>query len=458
MKRLLAGLGIGLFVCQTVASVSADEITVAYPVPYVLYQRATADSGPMRVRGTYRSSGTVGVIEARFAGGAWQVVDAQPKNGAFGGTITAPVGQGALDVRASGHPSLKATVANVSMGDLFLITGQSNADGRGDKHIVLDPANPYVGVKYRRNAWSKGDDPSANDTDGGSPWPMVLNDLIPEQKVPMGFIAAAVGSTVVQEWRKGGRMYERMHKMVAAATDGTMRIKAILYYQGENDITHYHSLSALGDYSRYKTNLTAAVNDFHADFNAPMLVGQITNLLPERARNDNVRRAQQETWSELPFAKQGAVAYDILPSDGVHYRTEPNLRAFARRWTLAIRAGVYGQAECACPKLERITAVDARNLRLVFDQPLEIAKWDGTSGVKALGFRIVDGEQTLTDANVLETAVRGKEVIVKLNRPISAKAQLFYGSGSDGQGQPTLKGAKNHAPIRMIFGQGLESF
>ena len=456
MKRVLVCLSIGLFVCQAIASASADEITVAYPVPYVLYQRATADSGPMRVRGTYRAAESVGVIEARFAGGAWQVVDAQPTSGAFVGTITAPVGQGALEVRASGNPSLKATVDNVTVGDLFLITGQSNADGRGDKHIVLDPANPYVGVKYRRNAWSKGDDPSANDTDSGSPWPMVLNDLIPEQKVPMGFIAAAVGSTVVQEWREGGRLYARMRKIVAAATDGTMRIKAVLYYQGENDITHYHKLSALGDYSRYKTNLTAAVHDFHADFKAPMLVGQITNLLPERARNDNVRRAQQETWSELPFAKPGAVTYDIRPSDGVHYRTEPNLREFARRWTLAIRAGVYGQADCACPKLECLTAVDARSLRLVFDQPLEIAKWDGTPGVKALGFRIVDGEQTLTDANVLATAVRDKEVLVKLDRPISAKALLFYGSGSDGQGQPTLKGARNHLPVRLIFGQGLE--
>lgn len=150
------------------------------------------------------------------------------------------------------------------------------------------------------------------------------------------------------------------------------------------------------------------------------------------------------------------MVYDIRPSDGVHYRTEPNLREFARRWTLAIRAAVYGQAQCACPKLERAAAVDARSLRLVFDQPLEIAKWDGTSAAKALGFRILDGQQTLTDANVLATTVRGKEVLVKLDRPVSAKAQLFYGSGSDGQGQPTLKGAKNHAPVRMIFGQGLE--
>ena len=456
-RSALSLLFVGLSTCLMGTPLIAGDITVVYPVAYVLYQRTTPDGGPMRIRGTCQSTGNVGAIEARFCGGPWQVVDASPRKGIFCGTITAPVGQGDLDVRASGDPTIRTVVAKVSVGDLLLITGQSNADGRGDKHIRLDPANPYVGVKFRHNAWSQGDDPSANDGDHGSPWPLVLNELIPEQKVPMGFIAAAVGSTVVVEWRKGGRLYERMSKIVAAATDGTMRIKAVLYYQGENDITHHHTRSALGDYPRYKSNLTAAVGDFHADFGVPVLVGQITNLLPERERNDNVRRAQQEQWSGQPFALPGAVTYDIRPSDGVHYREEANMRAFARRWTLAIRAGLYGKKACAYPKLEHLWARDSNCLRLAFDQPLEIAKWDGTPGTKALGFRIVDGKQTLTDANVLQTNVRGNEVLVKFDRPLSRDAALYYGSGSDGQGQPTLRDVENHSPIWMIFGKRVET-
>jgi len=452
-----AWLWAGLLACSTAVPLAAGELTVVYPVPYVLYQRTTPDRGPIRIRGTFRPALGVGSIEARFNAGPWQVVDANPKNGSFSGTITATVGQGPLELRAGGDRAIAATIENVSVGDLFLITGQSNADGRGDKHIRLEPGNPYVGVKFRHNAWSKGDDPSANDGEYGSPWPVVLNDLIPDQKVPMGFIAAAVGSTVVKEWRKGGRLYERMLKIVSAATDGSNRIKAVLYYQGENDITHYHSLSALGDYHTYKSDLKAAIHDFYNDLGAPVLVGQITNLLPERSRNDNVRKAQQELWSEHPFALPGAVTYDILPTDGVHYRDEANLRAFARRWTLAISASLYGKTACACPKLEHLFAPDPRRLRLVFDKPLEIAKWDGTPGAKALGFRIVDGEHTWTDADVLETIVRGKEVVVKLQQPLSANALVSYGSGSDGQGQPTLKGAENHAPIRMVFAHRLEA-
>lgn len=457
--RFAKCVGVSLIVltCLAASLPARAELVVAYPVPYVLYQRTTPEAGPMRIRGAYRAAGTVGTIEARFQGGPWQPVDPKPLNGAFSGTITAPVGQGRLELRASGDPTLVAVVEPVSVGDLFLITGQSNADGRGDKHLVLDAANPFLGVKYRQNAWSRGDDPSANDGNHGSPWPIVLNDLIPEQKVPIGYIAAAVGSTVVQEWRKGGRLYDRMFKIVTAATDGSMRIKAVLYYQGENDITEYHSLSVKGDYTKYKANLTAAIQDFRKDFAAMVLVGQITNLGGDRARNDAIRKVQQELWGETPGAVQGAIAYDIRPSDGVHYRTEVNLRAFAQRWAQAIRASVYGNASAANPKLERLTAADAQRLRLRFDQPLAIARWDGVAGPKALGFRIVDAGQTLTDTNVQETVVQGREVLVKLDRPVSSQAVLSYGSGPDGQGQPTLKGAANHLPVRMIFAKPVDA-
>jgi hypothetical protein len=57
----------------------------------------------------------------------------------------------------------------------------------------------------------------------------------------------------------------------------------------------------------------------------------------------------------------------------------------------------------------------------------------------------------------VQTLVCGNEVLVELDRPLSPQFLLSYGSGSDGQGQPTLKGADNHAPIRMIFQRRVEA-
>jgi hypothetical protein len=447
MRRTLAAA----IVCAAAVPLNAAEMTVTYPVRYALIQRSSPEGGRIPVVGRYSGTVNPGKIEARFNGGTWQVLDPRPENGAFSGTIEGAVGQGSLDLRATGEAGLRATVETVAVGDLFVIAGQSNADGRGSRHVTLNPSNRYVGVKYRKGAWSKGDDPSANDGDYGSPWPMVLDDLIADQKVPAGFIAAAVGSTVVKQWRKGGGLYTRMTGMVKSATGGTMKIKAVLYYQGENDITHYNSYSVLGDYAEYKKNLLAAATDVRSDFAAPILVGQITNLGSERDRNDNVRRAQQESWAEHPAVLPGAVTYDIFPTDGCHYREEPNMRAFAGRWTAAILASLYGKKDCTGPKLMGIAMVDDRTLKLSFDRPVTIAKWDGTAGTKALGFRIKDGAKTLTDANVAATVVNRGDVVLKLGQPVSPSATVCYGCGNDGQGQPTLRDAGNRQPIAMMF-------
>ena len=132
------------------------------------------------------------------------------------------------------------------------------------------------------------------------------------------------------------------------------------------------------------------------------------------------------------------------------------MRAFARRWTQAIRAALYGSAESANPKLLRVETVDATTLRLTFDRKLKIEAWDGKPGAKALGFSFRDGGATLTDADITATAVNGAEVTVALAKPISPAALLYYGSGADGQGKPTLRDATTGLPVLMIFGAPVE--
>ena len=119
IRYRLALLWAGLLACSTAVPLAAGELTVVYPVRYALYQRTIADSGPMRIRGTFRPAQGVGSIEARFNAGPWQVVDANPQNGSFCGTITAVVGQGRLELRVHGDRAIAATIEDVSVGDLF---------------------------------------------------------------------------------------------------------------------------------------------------------------------------------------------------------------------------------------------------------------------------------------------------------------------------------------------------
>jgi len=463
LRSMMAAVGM----VALLAPAWAEGLKIAYPC--TLFQRDSATEGVIKVRGTFPAAARPEKVEARFHGGAWQVLDAKPGVGAFAGAIMAPVGQGALELRSVGGagPALTASADPVAVGDLFLVVGQSNADGRGAAMVKLDPATPCLGCKFRRGVWAKGDDPSSNDEDTGSPWPIALNQLIPEQKVPMGFIAAAVGSTVVKQWRRTegataanawgpGGMYARALKTVREATDGGMKIRAVLYYQGENDLTHYNTLSVLGDYTEYKANLVAAVNAFWDDFKVPVLVGQITNLGGDRQRNDNIRRAQQELWKEHPHALPGAVTYDIYPTDGVHYRDAANMRAYSGRWAAAILSGVYGRRDMAGPELLGLRREGGRKLVLTYDQPMALKSWDGRAGAKADGFRFLDGNQVLAGAAVVSTEVRGKDVVVELDRDAPAKIRVDYGSGADGQGKVTLRSAASGLPAPMLFGKAVE--
>ena len=442
---------IGMLASLCWCCVEGHGLTIDYPVPYVLVQRDSEATGRIRVRGAYDPHVEVGTIEARFRDGPWQVIDASPGDGRFAGILTAAVGQGTLEVRVSASADVTAQVSPVCVGDLFVIAGQSNADGRGTEHIQLRPENPCLGVKFRAGKWSLGDDPSSDDGKYGSPWPMVLNELIPELQIPIGFIQTAVGSTVVKQWRRGGRLYDRMIAMIKTATDGTMNVKAVCYYQGENDITHYNTLSVLGDYAQYKSHLLAAAAEVGSDLKCPLLVGQITNLLSMRERNDGVRRAQQESWDESPHARRGAVTYDIRPTDGVHYRDQANMGAFAHRWSMAMLESVYDRTQCRPARLTRAVRADERTIRLEFDRKLGIATWDGKPAEKALGFRLQAGAETLTDTDVIATEVDGAAVTVTLRKAVPAGSLLYYGSGADAQGCPVLRDVDTQQPVMMLF-------
>ena len=439
------------------AVVYAEGIVIAYPTPFTVVQRDAKDKGVIPLRGKITPPTAGATMQARFAGGPWVPAGAQDKDGAFQGSIPGATGQGALEIRQTDHPAVVTKVAPVAIGDVFVITGQSNADGRGGAMVQLKDDLPCLGAKYRAGAWSRGDDPSDNAGKHASPWPLVLNSLIPETKIPMAFIQTATGSTVVRQWRGSGNMFVRMQKMVHAATGGTMRVRAVLYYQGENDITHWNKQTVLGDYAEYKKHLIPMLDDTHALLKAPILVGQITNLLGFRDRNDNIRRAQQEVWTEHPHALPGATAWDIFPTDGVHYRTADNMAAFAARWTSAIRNALYAEKPIPSPRLLKAKRDTDTTLSLHFARELAIAKWDGTAAKKALGFRfsLPDGT-VLTDAHVTSTVVDGKTVQLRLAKPVPAGTKLSYGSGADGQGKPVLRDHDTGQPVPLVFGHAIE--
>jgi hypothetical protein len=111
------------------AIVKTGWIHLNSPQPYQIYQRDSNDRADLQIKGTY--GGTPTVIEARYNHGDWQTIDAAPTDGKFSGIMRAQsAGQGTLEVRFANDTAVKRRQRYVGIGDVYLVAGQSNAEGR----------------------------------------------------------------------------------------------------------------------------------------------------------------------------------------------------------------------------------------------------------------------------------------------------------------------------------------
>lgn len=446
---------------MTVSSVSGfNAILSDYPSAYTLFQRDNSTTGTIKIVGHFDSHiYNVTGIEASFNGNSWQLINASPStDGKFTGNLTASVGQGTLSLKASNDNSITGEVANISVGDLFLITGQSNANGRGIVQYNLSSSNPFIGVKYMPEAqnghaagWSEGSDFSSNRRGNGSAWPRLLQVVIPSQDIPVGFIAAAIGGTSVVTWNKysTATSYNKMLSIANKATNGSMKIKAVIYYQGEADTPES------SDY--YKGNLIQMINGFNADFGVPILIGQINGKNESKRGYYYVARAQKESWG-VNNTKMGAVTWDLCPDNGVHFSNDSIMGYFADRWIKAVLREVYGNTSFNSPNLTAAYFINSTTIRLVYDTNLTISDFYGTSGGKARGFDIVDRTKHLSDSQIVSTIISNNVVTLNLNSSITPSAFLSIGSGgySDYSGAKVLRSSSNGQVVPMEFNRTLQ--
>lgn len=176
-----------------------------------------------------------------------------------------------------------------SVGEVFLIAGQSNASNHGDyregfnivaqpQHAAMNPASgvwgavtdpiPYAS-DYSMVPWSNPTIPSA------SPWPAFVNDLGQVLGVPIGLVNVAWGGSGSSWWLPGFSMdnnyapwplYDRLTLGAAALSHpipGSTKVdcsfRYVLWHQGESDAMGQEPRKAYANYMR------SVVNAFQAD-------------------------------------------------------------------------------------------------------------------------------------------------------------------------------------------------
>ena len=187
----------------------------------------------------------------------------------------------------------QATVANVYVGDLWVLAGQSNMEGVGDL-VDVTPPNPRVMLLGMDGHWAIAEEPlhwlvdSPDPVHSGDPGsrpsrsaqthksrtkgaglglPFAVT-MVESTGVPVGLVACAHGGTSMEQWNPskkeqgGNSLYGSMLRQVKAAGG---KVKGVLWYQGESDSLGQGSWKA---YPRVFSDFITAVR---SDFGQPEL-------------------------------------------------------------------------------------------------------------------------------------------------------------------------------------------
>ena len=336
-----------------------------------------------------------------------------------------------------------ASVPMVSIGDIYVIAGQSNAAGWAS--TAYEPLNglPYEMSLYKRNVsttWEKLRHPTSS-SGLGSPWPITMSYLCQDHRVPIGLVTTAIGGAWLRQWLKGsGEYYQGMIETVKAATHGTMKVRAVLWFQGEADCNpsqEYAQLSYNGDYDKYLAALKQFVSDVHGDVrldtvyvgligNVPHTIG--SSAISTRKNIYHIRRALQDSWQDAQISP-GPVVYDVtLKSDTIHihFNSPEEMLPLAKRWAAAISAGTYKTGVGRGPILRKaVPSGDDRTVVLTFDKELKISDFKDRPGTKAEGWFCQQDSTTLTDANIVSTTIDKNVVYVRFNTAVSKMLRLL---------------------------------
>lgn len=356
--------------------VVADSITVTSPVQYKTFQRS-GSTGAISISGTYTGSPTS--IEASFNGGAYSTIVASPAGGTFSGTLSAQAqGQGTLTVRFTNATSVSATVADVGIGDVFVIAGDSIAVGQGTNAQSYTHATLKAAKFTQSDTWGEGNDGIDTNTNIGSHWPLLATQIMASQSVPVAFISVGTGSTDVytsgnDEWAKNNSAYAEMTAQVTAS--GVNAVKAVLFHLGPNAVVAASTPSQVD----YNAALDTLAGNVAADLaGAPKtnlaLFGEVTTGSPpdRRAAIDNIRAAILEAWDDNSNIEPGPVLIDGDYSDGVHPKSDAELLQVAKRWWAALQDTYYSGSNGRGPRLSLAMWNVARDeLTVTFDRTLK---------------------------------------------------------------------------------------
>jgi hypothetical protein len=358
----------------------AQTLSVTSPLDYQVFQRQTREMGAIVIRGHAEA----GVKSVRVSVKGQSILGQFSRS--WSDILPGPDGEfhARLDVSAGGFYSVEVqarrghrvagsvAIPHVGVGEVFLISGQSNSTNYGE---VLQTTQTRMVTTFSGESWRIADDPqpgTQDDSKKGSFVPSFGDALYRKYKVPIGIASVGHGSTSVRQWLPAGESIKVMPTMTkyvsrdadgALVSDGTLfdgmmqrmqqlgphGFRAVLWHQGESD-SHQpveHEISA-AEYRSMLEHIILSARE-QAGWEMPWFVAQVSYHNPDDPSNPAIRDAQKSLWTSK-VALQGpdtdtlTAAYRQNNGKGTHFNAA-GLKAHGLLWAEAVETWLDGMLQ-----------------------------------------------------------------------------------------------------------------
>lgn len=417
---------------------------------------------------TLSLSGTAtetGSLEARVSAVQKVIVDWMPlgeASAAWSAAIPAVPAGGPyrVEVRVTANGAALASdeVLNVLVGDVWILAGQSNMQGVGNR-VNEETPDPRVNTFSMSYEWRVAQEPlhtlpESPDAihfdaiqgeaerqkqiggwrDGhkgaglGLPF---AREMVLRTGRPVGLIASAHGGTSMAGWnpalkdQSGASLYGSMCQQVAAAGG---RVRGVLWYQGESDANA--EASAI-----FPQKFQELIEAMRRDFNNPELpfyfvqLGRVILPWDEPAWN-RIQNMQLNALSQIPNTAM-VPAVDLGLNDGIHIGT-PGLKTLGHRLAAIAETNLYGGKTLAGPRvasMQRVGTGYGQHLRVSFSG---VNGHLVTAG-RPSGFSVSEGPEGVVKPCVFNVDIAPDDpsaLLIWVNE-FPAGAHLWYGRGTD---------------------------
>jgi len=286
-------------------------------VDYFCKQRDGNGQISLTVTGAY--SGAATSIEYQAGVDAWQVLDANPVGGLFGGVVTI-TNQQDLSVRIGNIQEVTSTLEKISAAACIVVWWQSNAAGRGNnlQPITVRGDNPVPIMHNKTDFLVLADAVGTDGSAAGSVWPGVAQ-LYSDAGIPICIGNVAVGGTSITQWQPAGSNYLN----IKAFHDACQGLEFSTSIGGETDSVN--GMSTADMIANLTTTLTAINNDFGVNhrltyFPVGSNTGTPTNV-------DNIRAGFDSVIENNSFVKFGGdlQGIDLTDGDNLHLKTDEDI-------------------------------------------------------------------------------------------------------------------------------------